>query len=132
MNDSLLGLKFVCSIYLDDIILYNTCIEQYLGHPHIILSHLHGCILSVKCLKSDFLKTSPNSLDHVISPGWLGLEPPKVAAICDMATPTDFWHLYLLLWCTNFHERFVPCYATVYALLINLLGSHTQWYWGPI
>ena len=92
MSDSLAGLKEFCGVYLDDIILYSRCMQQYLGHLHTVLSHLQDFMLSFKRPKSDFLKSSLHFLGHVISPSGVAPDPSKVAAIRDMAAPTDVLH----------------------------------------
>ena len=66
----------------------------------------------------------------MISPAGVAPEPSN-PAICDMVAPTDVSHFCSFLGCTNFYERFVPQYATIYTPLTDLLGSHVEWCWGP-
>ena len=77
MNESLPRLEEFCSIYLDDINIYSTCIQKHLEHLHTILFYYWGCIVSVKRPECDFLKSSLHLLNHVISPGGVASDPPK-------------------------------------------------------
>ena len=89
MNEYLAGLKEFCGIYLDDIIVYSTCVKQYLGYFHAVSFCLLDHMLSVKCPKCDFLKSSLNFLVHVILHSGVVLDPSKVSGIHYMVAPTD-------------------------------------------
>jgi len=54
-------------VYLDDVIIYSTSIEQNIKHIDIVLGLLQKAGLKIKLSKCTFLQTSVNYLGHVIS-----------------------------------------------------------------
>ena len=63
----------------------------------LCLISLRDCMLSVKCPKWDFLKSSLHFLGHVISPSGVAPDPFKVAVIRDMPAPAQCLTLVFLL-----------------------------------
>ena len=97
MNESLVGLEDLWGVYLDDIIVYSICIEQYLGYLFIVLSCLQDGMLSINFLRFDFLKLSLHFLGHVISPGGVVLAPPRWISLAIWQRPLLF-HISVFFW----------------------------------
>ena len=64
-------------VYLDDVIIYSTSIEQHIKHIDIVLGLLQEAGLKIKLSKCTFLQTSVNYLGHVISDKGITPDPKK-------------------------------------------------------
>ena len=74
-------------VYLDDVIIYSTSIEQHIKHIDIVLGLLQEAGLKIKLSKCTFLQTSVNYLGHVISDKGITPDPKKTDAIRNYPRP---------------------------------------------
>ncbi|KAE8676710.1 hypothetical protein F3Y22_tig00111582pilonHSYRG00743 [Hibiscus syriacus] len=99
--------KFVV-IYLDDIMIFSTSMEEHQEHLRLVLPRLQENQLFVKNEKCAFAQTQVQFLGHVIEQGRIRMDKEKVKAI---------------------QKRFVEGYSRRVKLLTDLLKKGCEWVW---
>ncbi|KAA0065948.1 Retrotransposable element Tf2 [Cucumis melo var. makuwa] len=75
--------KLTILVYLDDIVVYSSTIEEHKDHLRNVFQKLKKNQLYVKREKCSFAQERINFLGHVIECGRIGMEEGKIATICD-------------------------------------------------
>ncbi|KAA0057109.1 reverse transcriptase [Cucumis melo var. makuwa] len=112
--------KFVV-VYLDDIVVYSTTMEEHRDHLQKVFQKLKENQLYVKREKCSFAQEQINFLGHVIECGRIGMEEGKIAAIRDWAMPKSVSELRSFLGLANYYRRFVEGFSKRASPLIKLL-----------
>ncbi|KAA0049808.1 uncharacterized protein E5676_scaffold142G00230 [Cucumis melo var. makuwa] len=102
--------KFVV-VYLDDIVVYSTTMEEYRDHLQKVFQKLKENQLYVKREKCSFAQERINFLGHVIECGQIGMEEGKIAVIRDWAMPKSVLELRSFLGLANYYRRFVEGFS---------------------
>ncbi|KAK3544440.1 hypothetical protein QTP86_012423 [Hemibagrus guttatus] len=94
-------------VYIDEILVYSTSLEEHVRHVRAILSRLQQNHLYVKTEKCEFHRTTITFLGYVIS--WQGVEMDltKVHAVTEWPNPTTVKELQRFLGFANFYQRFI-------------------------
>ena len=91
-------------IYLDDILVFSTNIEEHTQHVRRVLSKLREHGLYAKSEKCEFDRTSVEFLGYVISPSGITMDARKVAAITDWPLLTWLKEVQSFLGFANFYR----------------------------
>jgi len=70
----------ICLVYLDDIIIYSTSLEEHIDSLNKIFKRLQEVNLMVQLDKSEFLKKETEFLGHIIILNVIKLNPKKMDA----------------------------------------------------
>ena len=82
MNDVLHPyLDKFASVYLDDILVYSTTMEEHIQHLHAMLTSLRSHQLCAKQSKHSFATASMEYLGHIIQGHGVSPDPAKVDAV---------------------------------------------------
>ncbi len=68
-------------LYLDDIVVFSSSVDQHLARTEVVLSRLHNEGLKAKLSKCAFLKKEGHYLGHVLSSEGVSTDPGKVEAV---------------------------------------------------
>ena len=68
-------------VYLDDILIYSSTLQQHKEHLDIVLSRLTQHHWYCKLKKCDFAQTSVEYLGHIISNGTIAIDPDKMKTV---------------------------------------------------
>ncbi|TYK25834.1 uncharacterized protein E5676_scaffold436G00420 [Cucumis melo var. makuwa] len=120
--------KFVV-VYLDDIMVYSTTMEEHRDHLQKVFQKLKENQLYVKREKCSFAQERINFLGHVIECGRIGIEEGKIAAIRDWAMPKSVLELHSFLGLVNYYRRFVEGFLKRASRLTELLKKDVNWNW---
>ncbi|KAA0060640.1 uncharacterized protein E6C27_scaffold22G005260 [Cucumis melo var. makuwa] len=120
--------KFVV-VYLDDIVVDSTTMEEHRDHLQKIFQKLKENQLYVKREKCSFAQERINFLGHVIECGRIGMEEGKIAAIRDWAMPKSVSELRSFLGLANYYRRFVEGFSKRVSPLTELLKKDVHWNW---
>ncbi|KAA0060093.1 uncharacterized protein E6C27_scaffold39G00090 [Cucumis melo var. makuwa] len=122
--------KFVV-VYLDDIVVYSTTMEEHRDHLQKVFQKLKENQLYVKREKCSFAQEWINFLGHVIECGRIGMEEGKIVAIRDWTMPKSVSELRSFLGLANYYRRFVEGFSKRASPLTELLKKDVHWNWDP-
>jgi Reverse transcriptase (RNA-dependent DNA polymerase) len=105
MDLILAGLIFeVCLVYLDDVIVFSTSLDQHLERLRLVLEQIRNCGLKLKTSKCSFMQKSVSFLGHVVSGDGITTDHEKVCLLRDHS----FIHSY------SFIKQFVRTQTAIF------------------
>ena len=110
-------------IYLDDILIYSSTLEEHLSHLQIVLDLLRKHKLFAKMSKCEFCRPSVDYLGHVLSDIGITVEATKVETIKDWPVPACKNDVQSFLGMVNFYRRFIKNCAHISRPLTQLTGN---------
>ena len=116
-------------VYLDDIVVYSTTLEEHAQHLQQVLQILRDNELYLKVEKCLFSQRDVEFLGHKIANGKLMMEDLKVKAILEWQPPTNILELRSFLRLVNYYRRFIKGYSAKAAPLTELLKKNRTWHW---
>ena len=117
--------RFV-QVYCDDILIFSKTRAEHLTHVRMVLETLLHHQLYAKASKCQFGRPSVGFLGHVISERGVAVDPRKVAAVAEWATPascTDVCHFVGL---ANYYSKFVLRFSAIAAPLTALCSPSAK------
>lgn len=118
-------------VYLDDILIFSPDEQTHIQHVHQVLQRLLENQLFVKAEKCDFHASTVSFLGFIISPGQILMDPAKVSAVADWATPNSRKKVQQFLGFANFYRRFVRNFSSIAAPLHALTSPGVPFVWNP-
>ena len=116
-------------VYLDDILIFSPDEDTHVRHVHQVLQRLLTHQLFVKAEKCEFHVSSVAFLGFIVSQDNIQMDPAKVSAVTEWATPTSRKHLQRFLGFANFYRRFIRNFSTIASPLHNLTSSNMKFQW---
>ncbi|XP_042338496.1 uncharacterized protein LOC121939556, partial [Plectropomus leopardus] len=117
-------------LYLDDIVVFSSTVEQHLERLEVVLGRLQQEGLKAKLVKCAFFRREVQYLGHVISEAGVSTDPSKVEVVASWQPPTTISELRSFLGFASYYRRFVEGFAKLAAplhkLVAELGGSKTQ------
>ena len=91
MNETLAGLvDVICVVYLDDILIYSSTVEEHHAHVKLVLDRLRAANLYAKLLKCEFDTECVDFLGYTISRRGVSMEQDRIKAISEWPIPATF------------------------------------------
>ncbi|KAK3566671.1 hypothetical protein QTP86_002846 [Hemibagrus guttatus] len=119
-------------VYLDDILIFSSSLQEHVKHVSKVLRHLLDNHLYVKPEKCEFHVTQVQFLGFIIKPGQIKMDPQKVQAVVDWPSPSSVKEVQHFLGFANFYRKFIRNFSSVAAPLSALTKGNTAgFYWGP-
>ena len=115
-------------VYLDDILIFSSTIEEHQTLVPLVLQILRKAKLTCKPEKCQFKTQEIEYLGYIITPGCIHMDPAKVAGVVEWPTPTQKKHVQAFLGFANFYRKFIKNFSRI-ALPLNRLTGHTDWKW---
>lgn len=82
MDNVLRGLQGkICLVYMDDIIIYSTSLQEHLDSLKQVFDRLNSYNMKIQFDKSEFLQKSVEFLGHVVTPDGIKTNPKKIEAL---------------------------------------------------
>lgn len=114
MDNVLRGLQNeVCLVYLDDIIIYGTSLQESINNLEKVLQRLRESNFKVQMDKSEFLKLETAYLGHVITREGIKPNPEKIAAIAKYPIPKTTKEIKQFLGLLGYYRKFIPDFARI-------------------
>ncbi len=132
VNDVLRDLLNTCVfVYLDDILIFSKSREEHVQHVRCVLQRLLENHLFVKAEKCVFHTSEVPFLGFIVKEGSIQMDPAKVKAVLDWASPSSRKELQRFLGFANFYRRFIRNYSAVAAPLTALTSVNSPFVWSP-
>ena len=108
MNDILFEfLDKFCSVYLDDILIYSNSLSEHKEHVHKVLTAIQAADLQIDIDKSEFYVQKTHFLDVIVGVNGIKMDPIKIKAIVQWATPRNLKEVQSFLDFCNFYRQFI-------------------------
>ena len=117
------------SIYLDDILVTGSTMEDHLVKLDKVLSIIATAGLKLNKAKCEFLLPRVEYLGHMIDGNGLHPIKEKVRAIQEAPQPRNVSELRSFLGIINYYGKFLPNLSTKLRPLYQLLKRGTRWHW---
>jgi hypothetical protein len=103
----------ICLVYMDDIIIFSTSLQEHIQSISKILSSLDKFNLKIQLDKSEFLCKEVAFLGHIVTPEGVKPNPSKIKAIQDWPIPKNDKELRGFLGILGYYRRFVRDFARI-------------------
>ena len=130
MEDVLRGLQWEeCLLYMDDIIVPGTTVEQNLDRLERVLQRLREANLKLKPSKCHFLQKNVQFLGHVVEAGGVRTDLEKVSAIQNWPTPKTVRDVTSFVGLCSYYRRYVQGLAAIARPLHTLVEKGVKFCW---
>ncbi|XP_056314361.1 retrovirus-related Pol polyprotein from transposon 412 [Danio aesculapii] len=109
-------------LYLDDIVVFSSSIDEHLVRMEVVLSRLQREGLKAKLSKCAFFQREVHYLGHVISSEGVSTDPRKVEAVANWPCPASVTELRSFLGFASYYRRFVEGFSKLAAPLHRLVA----------
>ena len=130
MNELLKGLEGVV-VYMDDILVYGSNMKEHDERLSKVLHVLKENRLKLNDSKCHYRQSELKFLGQSISKDGVGISRDKVAAIQNLAPPTNVTELKRALGMIKYLCSYIDQLSTVLKPLNDLLKCDVYWFWGP-
>lgn len=114
MNNVLRGLQNeICFVYIDDIIIFSTSLEEHLDSLRSVFNRLRKNNFKIQLDKTEFLRKEVQFLGHIITPDGVKPNPDKIAAIKNFPIPKTQSDIKSFLGLLGYYRRFIPNLAKI-------------------
>ncbi|GKB00561.1 putative reverse transcriptase domain-containing protein [Tanacetum coccineum] len=121
--------KFVI-VFIDDILIYSRNEEEHANHLKIILELLRKEKLYAKFSKCDFWIHMVQFLGHLIDSQGLHVDPAKIEAVKNWASPTTPTEVRQFLGLAGYYRRFIQGFSKIAKPLTKLTQKNKKYIWG--
>lgn len=109
-------------LYLDDVIIFSTTVQQHLERLGEVFSRLQKQGLKVKLSKCRFFQHQVSYLGHVVSAEGVATDPAKIEVVKEWRRPGHLAELRSFLGFASYYRRFVEGFSKLAAPLHHLVG----------
>jgi hypothetical protein len=103
----------VCLVYLDDIIVFSTSLQEHIVNLEKVFKRLRESNFKIQMDKSEFLKLETAYLGHVISKDGIKPNPDKIIAIQKFPMPKTQTEIKRFLGLVGYYRKFIPDFARI-------------------
>lgn len=115
-----------CLVYLDDIIVFSSTIEEHISRLQSVFQRLKEFGLKLKPSKCHFLQEKVKYLGHIVSKNGVETDPDKTSAVRDWPVPRSIKELQKFLGFIGFYRRFIQSFSQMAYPLNKLLKGHSN------
>ncbi|CAK1581928.1 unnamed protein product [Parnassius mnemosyne] len=101
----------VCLVYLDDIIVFSTSLQEHMVNLEKVFQKLRESNFKLQMDKSEFLKLETAYLGHIISKDGIKPNPSKISAIEKYPLPKTAKEIKQFLGLIGYYRKFIPDFA---------------------
>ncbi|CAK1589169.1 unnamed protein product [Parnassius mnemosyne] len=103
----------VCLVYLDDIIVFSTSLQEHMVNLEKVFQKLRESNFKIQMDKSDFLKLETAYLGHIICKDGIKPNPSKISAIEKYPLPKTAKEIKQFLGLIGYDRKFIPDFARI-------------------
>ena len=115
----------ICAIYLDDLIIFSSTLEEHLERLDIVLRRLKECNLKLNLKKCKFLQTKVKYVGHIVSENGVEADPEKIEKIRNWPTPKNAEEVRQFTSFAGYYRRFVKDFSKIAKPLTELHPNTT-------
>lgn len=114
MDNILRGLQGIhCLIYLDDVIIFSSSLQEHLQKLRTVFDRLRATNLKVQLDKSEFLRKEVLYLGHTITKDGLRPNDDKITAVLNYPLPRTTTEIKSFLGLVGYYRKFIKDFAKV-------------------
>ena len=121
----------VCLVYLDDIIIFSSSLQEHLVRLRAVLERLRDAGLKLKPSKCSLAQTSVKYLGHLFSAAGVVPDPAKIAAVSTWPAPTTVTQVRQFLGFVTYCRRFIQDFAKIATPLYAITKKQATFSWSP-
>ncbi|GJT79274.1 putative nucleotidyltransferase, ribonuclease H [Tanacetum coccineum] len=121
--------KFVI-VFIDDILIYSRNEKEHEEHLKTILELLKKEELYAKFSKCEFWINTVKFLGHVIDSSGIHVDPAKIEAVKNRASPTTPSEIRQFLGLTGYYRRFIEGFSKIAKPMTELTQKNQKFDWG--
>jgi len=127
MNNVLRGLQNeICLIYVDDILVYSSSLEEHITRLREVFKRLRKSNLKLQLDKIEFLRKEMGFLGHVITSEGVKPNPAKIQAITEFPIPKTRKEIKQFLGLLGYYRKFINNFAKITKPLTACLKKNTS------
>ena len=116
----------ICVIYMDDILVFSSSLDEHLNSLTKIFSVLNEYNLKVQMNKCNFLARETQFLGHIVTPDGLKPCPSKIEVINKVPIPSTVKQIKSFLGLTGYYRKFIKNYSSVAGPIIKYLKKDVK------
>ncbi|GJY23778.1 putative reverse transcriptase domain-containing protein [Tanacetum coccineum] len=121
---------FLVIVFIDDILIYSKSRKEHEGHLKLILKLLKEEELYAKFSKCEFWLSKVQFLGHVIDSEGIHVDPAKIEAIKDWASPKTPTEIRQFLGLAGYYRRFIEGFSKIARPMTKLTQKSVKFDWG--
>ena len=107
-------------LYLDDICVFGSSIDQMLDHVELVFDRLESFNLKIKPSKSSFFQTEVLFSGYILTGTGIKPNPDKVEKVKNWPIPKNLKELHSFLGLALYYRRFIKDFAKIAGCLHDL------------
>lgn len=111
----------ICVVYLDDILVFSTSLQEHIDSLSKIFSTLEKADLKIQVDKCNFFAKETPYLGHILTPEGLMPNKSKIDAIVNLKLPNNQKQIKSFLGLTGYYRKFIRSYAKIAYPMITYL-----------
>lgn len=115
-----------CVVYLDDILIFSTSLQEHVSSINEILAELRRHNLKIQIDKCDFFTKQTEYLGHVLTNEGIKPNERKVNVIRNLKLPATRKQIKSFLGITGYYRKFIRDYAKVAKPMTNFLKKDSK------
>lgn len=116
----------ICVVYLDDILIFSTSLEEHKDSITKIFNVLRENNLKIQFDKCKFFTKETEYLGHVLTPEGVRPNPNKIKDIIQLKLPTTQKQIKSFLGITGYYRKFIRDYAKVAQPMTKFLKKNSK------
>lgn len=130
MDIVLSGVNFeICLVYLDDVIIFGSAVEEHLDRLRQLFQRLRGAPLKLKPSKCRLLCRTVSFLGQMVTPERVAMDPSKVRDVIEWPVPQRLRDVRAFLGLCAYCRRFTRDFLMVAAPLFELTNKGRTFTW---
>lgn len=128
LMNNILGdlLNKVCLVYLDDIIIFSTSLDEHINSLRLVMDRLKEANLKIQIDKCEFLKRETEFLGHVVTQNGIRPNPKKIECVLKYPIPQTPKQIKQFLGLSGYYRKFMRDYSKIAKPMTSYLKKDSK------